>query len=63
MKTKTRIIQFSTENGEKEYVVFTEDLRVDLEIYRRPGFNHDSDNIIEVEMPSGFPLDYSLDRD
>ena len=59
---KTRILQFSTESGEKEYVVFTEDLKGDIGMWCRPGFNRDSDNIIDFTMPAGFPLDIALTR-
>jgi len=59
----TRILQFSTENGNGEYVVFTEDLKMDAEEKRRPQFQLDSDVTIDAEMPSGFPLDYLLNRD
>lgn len=59
---KTRILRFSTDNGEKEYVVFTEDLKMTPESYQRPNYELDGDDIIDAEMPSGFPLDNSLDR-
>ena len=57
---KTRVLQFATPTGDKEYVVFTEDLKVDIERWRRPGFSSDSDNAIDVAMPRDFPLDRLL---
>lgn len=59
---KTRVLQFSTKNGSKEYVVFTEDLKADADTFRRADFERCSDTIIDVEMPGGFPLGYQLDR-
>lgn len=63
---KTRILQFSTENGNQEYVVFTEDLKTEANVWLRPDlrpvFHLVSDTTIDVEMPRGFPLQYELDR-
>jgi len=59
----TRVLQFSTIDREQEYVVFTEDLEADAELHRRSGFGLDSDTILDVTMPDGFPLDDNLDRD
>lgn len=58
----TRILRFSTPNGEREYVYFTEDLSLLADSIQRPGFDLDSDDIIDEEMPGGFPLDYELER-
>jgi hypothetical protein len=59
---KTRVLHFSTPQGSVEYVIFTQDLEGDAENYKRQGFELIGDNVLDVEMPAGFPLDYELKR-
>ena len=59
---KVRLIVQSTENGEKEYVTFSDDLTDSQELYKITGCTIDSDTIIDNELPDGFPLNYALKR-
>jgi hypothetical protein len=65
--SKTRILQFSTPNGEEEYVIFLDEQTtpgfvLPAEEYCRSGFTLDSDDTVETEMPNGFPLSKYLIR-
>lgn len=62
MKTIRVIIQ-STENGESEYVRFTEDFEAEAGDFLYPGHTLDSDTVIENNLPPGFPIDSDLKRD
>lgn len=55
-----RVIGTSTENGEQEEVYFTNDFDSPASDYARPGWTVDYDEIIEDNLPSGFPREYSL---
>lgn len=62
MKT-IRVINYSTPNGGREGVYFTEDLEKDAADVVPHGCNLDSDTLVEVEnWPDLFPMDYNLDR-
>lgn len=60
---RIRIIHYSTISGNLEGVYFTEDLELDAEDVLPPHCTIDSDVEIDViNFPSGFPLDYNLER-
>ena len=59
---KIRLIIQSIENGEKEYVHFTENFDSPQQDYILPSCTIDYDEIIEADLPTMFPLDYSLKR-
>jgi len=63
---KYRIIVQSTENGESEYVAFYEEdsdeFNSPIEDLLYPGHTVDSDEVCEIDLPSGFPTNYSLKR-
>jgi len=61
---KIRLIQTSSENGNRETVTFcdVEDTSPVVD-YCRPGETVDFDKIIEADLPDGFPLNYTLRRE
>lgn len=60
---KLRLIIVSTENGELEHVIFSDDTKVRAQDYCRPGQTVDYDGIIDADLPSGFPIDHMLRRE
>lgn len=56
-----RIIITSKENGEEETVMFTDELEAPVEDFITPGHTVDIDEVLDIELPSGFPLNYTLD--
>jgi hypothetical protein len=61
-KGKVRVLIQSSENGEKEYVIFSDDLGDPQDGYVITGCSIDSDTIIDNNLPDGFPLNYALKR-
>jgi hypothetical protein len=59
---KLRLIIQSTENGEQEYVNFTENFTTPQEEFLIPRCTIDYDEIGDFDIPSIFPLDYNLKR-
>lgn len=59
---KIRCLVASSENGEKERVVFTEDFETPGTDFFSMDFTVDSDTQIDNVLPSGFPVDYALAR-
>ena len=59
---RIRLIIMSTANGEEESVIFTEDFDTEADDYCARGQTVDLDEQVLVELPDGFPLDYTLDR-
>ena len=59
----TRIIHFSNENGSREGVFITDDLKTSAEDFVPFGTDLQSDETYEEEMPSGFPINYALWRE
>ena len=57
-----RVIVMDNENGSNETVVFTEDLKKDAEDYKTPDQHVETDEKLDVDLPSGFPFDYVLKR-
>jgi len=57
-----RCIMMDTDNGSNESVVFTEDMDKDAEDFLYPGQKVIEDEKLDVELPSGFPMDYILKR-
>ena len=58
-----RVIHYSNKDGSKEGVFFTEDTDVNAEDILPPGCTVDNDFTIDGdEFPSGFPLDYNLEK-
>ena len=57
-----RLIIVSTENGEREDVIFTEDNETPAADYCDPGQTVSYDEEINCELPSIFPLEYTLRR-
>ena len=60
---KIRVIVSSTENGNEEQVVFTEEFDKEVDYFIPPGSTVDIDTIIEDNLPSGFPKEYTLKRE
>jgi hypothetical protein len=60
---KIRLIVQSTPNGNAENVHFTDELTEDIELFIKPGYSVDSDDIIDVDLPASFPLNYALERE
>ncbi|MCK5610630.1 hypothetical protein KAR91_52645 [Candidatus Pacearchaeota archaeon] len=58
-----RIIVQSSGGGEKEYVEFSTDMDCPVEDFIIPGCSLDSENVTDVEIPLGFPLDEVLKKD
>lgn len=62
---KIRIVVQSTENGEQEFVRFSEDLDVPVSdlLIHNPSCSIDIDKVIDIEdFPGGFPTDRTLQR-
>lgn len=57
-----RCIVMDNETGSNETVVFTEDMEKDAEDYTAPGQSVVTDEKLDVDFPSGFPLDYILKK-
>ena len=60
--TGTRIITASNDNGNKEEVYFTEDFDTPATDFISPDLTINCDKVIDEEMPSGFPMNYTLKR-
>ena len=61
-KGKIRVIVASTNNGEKEEVVFTEYFDTPALDFVSRGLTVDKDEVIYNNLPMGFPTDYRLVR-
>ena len=59
---RIRLIIMSTDNGEHETVVFTEDFDRSTDYWRTGDQTVDFDEQILVDLPSFFPFDNELDR-
>jgi len=59
---KVRIIMQSSENGEDKYVTFSDDFDTLLADFERPDCIDISESITEIDLPSGFPMNYDLKR-
>lgn len=57
-----RCIVASTENGERESVVFTDEFEQDAADWFPGNMTIDSDTMIDDVLPGGFPKNYVLDR-
>lgn len=58
-----RIVNYSSPNGTREGVYFTENLEIEATDFVPAGFDLDADTLTEVEhWPDLFPMDYNLDR-
>ena len=61
---KVRIILMSSVSGAKEDVAFTDDFESPAEDFCLNDMQvDDDDSISDMELPSGFPLNYLLHRD
>lgn len=61
-----RVILISSENGQNEHVVFTEDFDTPADEWCCLGINReqvDSDTVVEVNLPLGFPTERALARE
>lgn len=56
-----RCIQYSTKNGDREGVYFTDDLEMDANDVIPYGCTLSDDFTIDY-LPTGFPLNYNLER-
>lgn len=61
-KMRIRLIIVSTENGEREHVIFTDDRDAPATDWCESGQSVDFDSVIEAELPDAFPLDSALLR-
>lgn len=59
---KTRIIMQTSANGEYESVTFTEDFETPLEDFKNPQSDEIKEEIVDIYLPSEFPLEYELVR-
>jgi hypothetical protein len=60
---KIRVIVQSSEDGADERVLFTDEFDAPIKKFMVPGLTLDIDKIIKMEIPSGFPLYYMLQRE
>ena len=60
--SKTRIIMQTSENGAYESVTFSEDFETPLEDFKNPQSDEIKEVIVDINLPSGFPLEYELVR-
>jgi hypothetical protein len=58
----TRCIVYSSKDGSREGVYFTEDLKISVDDCIPPGCSVDHDFIISDPFPSAFPMEYNLER-
>jgi len=58
-----RLIIQSTQNGERESVIFTDEFDVPSENFLKPGYTVDFDQLINIKLPSAFPVGYVLNRE
>lgn len=61
---KIRVIIFSSDNGQNETVIFTADFDTPVDDFLTPGLNMtlSCDEVIEDNLPSLFPREYTLLR-
>lgn len=59
---KVRLIIQSSANGEQEAVIFTHGFDESVEDFLLPGYTIDHDIVIEDNLPTSFPREYSLKR-
>lgn len=59
---KIRLILQSSENGEEEHVIFTEEFDQPVSQFLYSNCTVDFDGIIIADLPSGFPREYDLKR-
>jgi hypothetical protein len=57
----TRCLVFATENGEQEYVVFTEETDPAGD-YCANGYSLSCESTLDGDLPAGFPMGYELHR-
>lgn len=61
--TEIRIIRYSSENGNREGVFFTEDMELNSKQVIPYGCSIDSDTVITASnWDTCFPMDYNLER-
>jgi hypothetical protein len=60
---KYRIITQTSENGNFEAVLFTEDFDAPLDDFKFPQSDEIQETIAECDLPSNFPLEYQLIRE
>jgi hypothetical protein len=61
---KIRVIVFSSDNGQNETVIFTQEFDTPTDDFLTPGLNMtlSCDEVIEDNLPSLFPREYTLLR-
>ena len=59
---KVRMILSSSEGGNDERVMFTDDIDAPVTDLVAYGLTADDDRVIEIDLPSGFPMNYDLKR-
>jgi len=57
-----RLIVCSFPNGENESISFTEDFEIKAEDFCKSGQTVNIDKKIDMEIPSGFPLEHTFER-
>ena len=59
---KVRIVVSSNGNGSDEREIFTDDFDAPVSDLVTAGLTVDEDEVVEVNLPSGFPINYDLKR-
>ena len=59
---RIRLIIQSNDNGNREFVTFTEEFDTPVDDFKFPDCSIDFDKVIEAEIPSVFPTGYNLQR-
>lgn len=60
---QVRLIQISNTSGSKEGVIFTDDFDADAADWCNRDTQVDNVEVLDIELPSGFPLNYILWRE
>ena len=60
--SKMRVIMQTSENGTYESVTFSEDFETPLDDFKNPRSDEIIESVIDINLPSGFPLEYELVR-
>lgn len=61
--SKVRYIQCSNDSGTDETITFTDDFECPAADYVRLGQEVQTDVVLDIDLPSGFPLEHTLRRE
>ena len=59
----TRVIVMEHEDGQQEDVIFIESIGIPASDFCNPGYHVTVDELISCDMPLGFPMNSTLNRE